>query len=68
MLIDNKKNNKLGEVLKENIDNNCKLSMISGYFTIYGFSYLKTELEKVESVRLLLTSTNFKNDFRHFKR
>ncbi len=62
MLIDNKKNNKLGEVLKENIDNNCKLSIISGYFTLYGFSHLKTELEKVESVRLLLTSTNFKND------
>ena len=62
MLIDNKKNNKLGVVLKENIDNNCKLSIISGYFTLYGFSHLKTELEKVESVRLLLTSTNFKND------
>ena len=38
MLIDNKKNNKLGEVLKENIGNNCKLSIISGYFTLYGFS------------------------------
>ncbi len=48
MLIDNKKNNKLGEVLKENIDNNCKLSIISGYFTLYGFSHLKTELEKVQ--------------------
>ena len=54
MLIDNKKNNKLGVVLKENIDNNCKLSIISGYFTLYGFSHLKTELEKVESIRLLL--------------
>ena len=50
MLIDNKKNNKLGEVLKENIDNNCKLSIISGYFTLYGFSHLKTELEKVEGI------------------
>lgn len=43
MLIDNKKNNKLGEVLKENIDNNCKLSIISGYFTLYGFSHLNVK-------------------------
>ncbi|MGJ0333186.1 SNF2-related protein [Aliarcobacter cryaerophilus] len=62
MLIDNKKNHKLGEVLKENIESNCKLSIISGYFTLYGFSHLKTELEKVDDIRLLLTSTNFKND------
>ena len=53
MLIDNKKNHKLGEVLKENIESNCKLSIISGYFTLYGFSHLKTELEKVNTNELL---------------
>lgn len=62
MLIDNKKNHKVGDILKDNIENNCKLSIISGYFTLYGFSYLKTELEKIDNIRLLLASTNFKND------
>ena len=46
MLIDNKKSSKLGEVLKENIQNNCKLSIISSYFTLYGFFYLKKALGK----------------------
>lgn len=41
MLIDNKKNNKVGEVLKEHIKNNSKLSIISSYFTLQGFNHLK---------------------------
>lgn len=62
MLIDNKKSSKLGEVLKENIQNNCKLSIISSYFTLYGFFYLKKALDKVQSTRLIINSKQFKDD------
>ena len=47
MIIDNKKNGKVGDVLKQNISNNSKLSVISGYFTIYAFAELKKELSKI---------------------
>lgn len=43
MLIDNKKNGKVGDVLKSSIINNSKLSIISGYFTIYSYNHLKNE-------------------------
>ncbi|WP_066402586.1 helicase-related protein [Aliarcobacter cryaerophilus] len=62
MLIDNKKSSKLGEVLKDNIQNNCKLSIISSYFTLYGFFYLKKALEKVQSARIIINSKQFKDD------
>ncbi|WP_199919638.1 SNF2-related protein [Aliarcobacter skirrowii] len=62
MLIDNKKSSKLGEVLKENIQNSCKLSIISSYFTLYGFFYLKKALDKVQSTRLIINSKQFKDD------
>ena len=62
MLIDNKKSSKLGEVLIDNIQNNCKLSIISSYFTLYGFFYLKKALEKVQSTRLIINSKQFKDD------
>lgn len=57
MLIDNKNNANIGNNLKEHIQQNAKLSIISGLFSIYAFDALKTELDKIESVRLLLSST-----------
>lgn len=57
MLIDNKNNAKIGDKLKESIQNDSKLSIISGLFSIYAYDALKTELEKIESVRLLLSRT-----------
>ena len=56
MIIDNKKNGKVGDILKENIESNSKLSIISGYFTIYAFAELKKELSKIDNLRLLFTS------------
>lgn len=61
MLIDNKKNGKVGDVLKQNIKENSRLSIISGYFTIYAFSELKKELNKVKDIRLLFNAPIFKN-------
>jgi SNF2 family DNA or RNA helicase len=62
MLIDNKRNGKVGDVLKENINKNDKLSIISGYFTIYAYKQLKKELEKVDELKLLLNKPLFKNN------
>ncbi len=56
MLIDNKKHNKVGDVLKESIERGGKLSVISGYFTIYAFAELKKELSGIDSLRLLFSS------------
>jgi len=67
MLIDNKKNGKVGDVLKQNIQNNSKLSIISGYFTIYAFDALKKELSKVSSLRLLFSSPIFKTNSNSLK-
>lgn len=61
MLIDNKKNRKLGDILKQNITNNSKLSIISNHFSIYAFAELKKELTKIKELRLLLTVSIFKN-------
>ena len=55
MLINNKNSAKIGDKLKEYIKQDSKLSIISGLFSIYAYDALKSELEKVESVRLLLS-------------
>ena len=62
MLIDNKKNQNVGEVLKEHMSNNSKLSIISGYFTLQGYKHLQKELKKIDEVRLLVSSNTFKNN------
>jgi SNF2 family DNA or RNA helicase len=62
MLIDNKKNGKVGDVLKQTIRSNSKLSIVSAYFTIYAFSALKKELSKIKELRLLLTSPIYQNN------
>ena len=63
MLIDNKKNGKVGDVLKQNIKNNSKLSIISAYFTIYAFAELKKELTKIKELRLLFTAPIYQNNY-----
>jgi len=55
MLLDNKKNGKVGDTLKENIHTGSRLSIISALFSIYGFEVLKKELNQVEHVRLLFS-------------
>ncbi len=56
MLIDNKKNGKVGDILKEHIEKNCSLSIVSSYFTIYAYEALKKELSKVDEVKLLFSA------------
>ena len=55
MLIDNKKSGKVGDVLKKHLEQESKLSVISGYFTIYAFKELQNELSKINELRLLFS-------------
>ena len=55
MLIDNKTNGKVIEELKKAIQSPSKLAVLSGLFSIYGFSSLKKELQKVDEFRLLIS-------------
>ena len=62
MFIDNKKKGKVEQVLKQHLQPNSKLSIISSYFTIYGFKELSQELKKIDSINLLLTDANITDD------
>lgn len=54
MLLDNKKNGKVGDALREHLTEGAKLSVISGLFSIYGFESLKNELKGLDKFRLIL--------------
>ena len=56
MILDNKKNGKVGDKFKENISSNSKISIISGLFSIYSFEELKHQLTKVKNTRLLFST------------
>lgn len=62
MLLDNKKNGKVGDALKDNLKSGARLSIISGLFSIYGFETLKKELSRVEKVRLLFSKIEASKD------
>ncbi|MFW6030617.1 MAG: SNF2-related protein, partial [Halanaerobiales bacterium] len=61
-MIDNKKYDKVGEVLRANIKDNARLSIASAYFTIYAYNNLKDELNKIEELRFLFTEPTFIKD------
>jgi len=56
MLIDNKKNSKLGDVLYEYIDDKSEISIITQYFTIYAFKNLQSKLSKIKNLKLLFSA------------
>ena len=55
MLLDNKKNGKVGDTLRDNLQTGSSLAIITGLFSIYGFDALKKELNRVDQVRLLFS-------------
>lgn len=59
MIIDNKKNNKVGELLRKNIYDDTRLSIASAYFTIYAYNNLKKELNNIKELRFLFTKPIF---------
>lgn len=54
MLLDNKTQGKVGDVLADSIQKDARLSIISGFFSIYGFAAMKKELARIGGLRLLL--------------
>ncbi len=58
-ILDNRKNGKVGDALKEHITQGSNLSFISSCFTIYAFKELKKELQKAESLRFLFIEPTF---------
>ena len=61
MLLDNKKNGKVGDELRKHLAGGTKLSVISGLFSIYGFESLKSELRRIDSLRLILSQNSTNN-------
>ena len=62
MLLDNKKNGKVGDELRKHLTDGTKLSVISGLFSIYGFDALKKELRSIDSLRLILSQNPANSD------
>ena len=46
---------KVYEELQNSIRSGSKISVVSGYFTIYAYASLKKELNKIDSMRFLFT-------------
>lgn len=58
-MLDNKRNGKVIDELKDDLTKNSKLSVISAYFTIYAYAELKKELSKIDSMRFIFTEPTF---------
>ena len=62
MLLDNRKNGKVGDAIRENLISGTRVSIISALFSIYSFESLKKELNRVDSVRLLFSKLSSTDD------
>ena len=58
-ILDNKRNGRVIDEIKENLKKGSKLSVISAYFTIYAFAELKKELTRIDEMRFVFTEPTF---------
>lgn len=58
-ILDNKKNGKVADEIRENLKRGSDLSVIFAYFTIYAFEELKKELAKINEMRFIFTEPSF---------
>ena len=58
-ILDNKRNGKVIDEIKENLKKGSRLSVISAYFTIYAFAELKKELSRIDEMRFVFTEPTF---------
>ena len=58
-MIDNKRNGRVCDELREELKKGSKLSIISAYFTIYAYAELKKELNKIDKMRFIFTEPTF---------
>lgn len=57
--LDNIGPNRLGDALKNTIEDNAKLSIIASYFTVFAFGELKEEFAKVDELRFIFDQPTF---------
>ena len=57
MLLDNKKNGKVGDEIRKHLTDGSKLSIVTDLFSIYGFNALKKELRHIDELRLVLSQS-----------
>jgi SNF2 family DNA or RNA helicase len=58
-ILDNRKNGNVGDYLKDKINKDSKLSIVSAYFTIYAYRDMKKELDKIDNLRFLFGEPTF---------
>ncbi|RKY51608.1 MAG: ATP-dependent helicase, partial [Candidatus Neomarinimicrobiota bacterium] len=58
-LKDNRKRGNIGDFLKQQINPDSKLSIVSAYFTIYAYQQLKDKLDNIESLDFLFGEQTF---------
>ena len=56
MFLDNKRTGRVGDTLRSYIKSDSQVSIISSYFTIYGFAQLAKELKGIDQLNLILSS------------
>lgn len=56
---DNHSHGKVGDFLKQAISTNAEISIVSAYFTIYAYHYLKQNLDEINSLRFLFGEPTF---------
>jgi superfamily II DNA or RNA helicase len=61
VLLDNKGQGKVGVALAEGIQANSRLSILTNFFSVYGYYSLKKQLAGAGGLRLLLPSNNLPN-------
>ncbi|MCK4546372.1 MAG: hypothetical protein KAW17_02930 [Candidatus Eisenbacteria sp.] len=58
VLLDNKGQGKVGDALAKSIEANARLAILSGLFSVYGYSALKKQLVRAGALRLLIPSND----------
>lgn len=56
---DNRERGKIGDFLKEKINKNSNLAIVSAYFTIYAYEALKDNLENINNLNFLFGEPTF---------
>jgi hypothetical protein len=71
---DNQGRGKVGDFLKNKIQQGSKLSIVSAYFTIYAYEQLKEKLNNIDHLHFLFGEPRFiksldpgRTDFKSFK-
>ncbi len=54
MLLDNKSQGKVGDVIGKALDESSEMAVLTSLFSIYGFAKLNRELSKVQNLRLAI--------------